>query len=62
MVEFFVQLQPCRILFFRDGISDGNFGQADIEIQSIRRAAEEIVRQSIPISEYICILDISDSS
>ncbi len=50
----FFQLLLRRILFFRDGISDGNFGQADIEIQSIRQAAEESIGQSIPISKYIC--------
>ena len=40
-----------RILFYRDGMSDGNFVKADNEVAMIREAAEEKLGNTIPISE-----------
>ena len=46
---------PERILFLRDGISDGNFRQAGIEIEAIRKAlADRLPGRSIPITFVVC--------
>jgi eukaryotic translation initiation factor 2C len=46
---------PERVLFFRDGISDGNFRQAGIEIEAIRKAlADRLPGRSIPITFVVC--------
>lgn len=46
---------PERILFYRDGMSDGQMKKADDEISSIREALnEELGRCNIPITFVIC--------
>jgi len=46
---------PERVLFLRDGISDGNFRQAGIEIEAIRKAlADRLPGRSIPITFVVC--------
>jgi hypothetical protein len=35
-------VEPCRILVYRDGMSDGNFTKADDEIDSIRAAIKKL--------------------
>jgi eukaryotic translation initiation factor 2C len=46
---------PERVLFLRDGISDGNFQQAGVEIEAIRKVlAERLPGRSIPISFVVC--------
>ena len=48
---FAIFLQLRRILFYRDGMSDGNFVKVDNEVAMIREAAEEKLGNTIPISE-----------
>ena len=48
---FAIRLQLRRILFYRDGMSDGNFIKADNEVAMIREAAEDKLGNTIPISE-----------
>jgi eukaryotic translation initiation factor 2C len=46
---------PERVLFLRDGISDGNFQQAGVEIEAIRKAlAQSLPGRSIPITFVVC--------
>lgn len=45
---------PERILFYRDGMSDGHFPRANDEIASLRAAAEEQLQSPIPITFVIC--------
>jgi len=45
---------PERILFYRDGMSDGHFPRANDEIASIRAAAKEQLQSPIPITFVIC--------
>ena len=46
-----------RILFYRDGISDGNFSIADDEIAMIREATEEALGANLSISKSTLVND-----
>jgi hypothetical protein len=48
---FAIRLLLRRILFYRDGMSDGNFVKADNEVAMIREAAEDKLGNTIPVSE-----------
>eukprot|EP00571_Detonula_confervacea_P016014 CAMPEP_0172307988 /NCGR_PEP_ID=MMETSP1058-20130122/8723_1 /TAXON_ID=83371 /ORGANISM="Detonula confervacea, Strain CCMP 353" /LENGTH=1152 /DNA_ID=CAMNT_0013020311 /DNA_START=101 /DNA_END=3559 /DNA_ORIENTATION=- len=45
---------PERLLFHRDGLSDGNFSMAYVEIESIKEAVEEKLGHGIPVTFVIC--------
>jgi hypothetical protein len=49
--HFFNLSFDVRILFYRDGISDGNFKVAKDELESIKQATEDKIGRTIPISE-----------
>ena len=46
---------PERVLVYRDGMSDGNFSQADNEIGIVRKVLSEVDSREIllPISKHV---------
>jgi len=45
---------PERVLFYRDGISDGNFQVADSEVEIMKTALEKSLGDCIPVTFVIC--------
>lgn len=49
-----VSLSTHRVLFYRDGISDGNFQVADSEVEIMKTALEKSLGDCIPVTFVIC--------